>query len=50
MELLGDVGQVEVHLVRLGMVLIPAQDRRAVCAECTTGMEILLATPDGSPR
>ena len=32
------------------IVLILAQDRCTVCAECTTGMEIILGTPDGTPR
>ena len=27
-----------------------AQDRCTVCAECTLGMEIILAAPDGTPR
>jgi hypothetical protein len=26
------------------------QDRCTVCAECTTGMEMALGTPDGTPR
>ena len=50
MLLLGDMGQVEAHLVYLEIVLISAQDRCTVCAECTTGMEIILGTPDGTPR
>jgi hypothetical protein len=50
MELLGDVGQVDVHLVRLGMMLNLAQDRSTVCAECTTGMEFFLAAPNGPLR
>ena len=29
--------------VRLEIVLMSAQDRCTVCAECTTGMEIILA-------
>jgi hypothetical protein len=31
--------------VRLEIVLISAQDRGTVCAECTTGLEIILGTP-----
>jgi hypothetical protein len=33
--------------VCLVMVLISAQDSCTVCAECTTGMEIFLAAPEG---
>ena len=36
-------------LLRLEMVLISAQDRCIVCAECNMGMEIILAVPDGTP-
>jgi hypothetical protein len=36
--------------VRLEIVLASTQDRCTVCAECTTGMEIILGTPDGTPR
>jgi hypothetical protein len=50
MELLGDVGQVDVHLVRLGMMSNLAQDRSTVCTECITGMEIFLAAPNGPLR
>jgi hypothetical protein len=31
-------------------VLALTQDRCTVCAECTIGMEIILGTPDGTPR
>jgi hypothetical protein len=34
----------------LEIVLISAQDSCLVCAESTTGMEIILGTPDGTPR
>jgi hypothetical protein len=37
-------------LVCLEIVLASAQDRCMVCAECTTGMEVILGTPDGTPR
>jgi hypothetical protein len=37
-------------LVCLEIVLISTQDRCIVCAECTTGMEIILGTLDGTPR
>ena len=39
MELLGDVGHVESHSVRLEIVLILTQDRCIVCAERTIGLE-----------
>ena len=35
-------------LVRLEIVLISVQDRCNVCTERTTGMEIILAVPDGT--
>ena len=50
MELLGDVGHVESHLVCLDMVLVLVQDRSTVCAECTIGSDIVLDAPDGTPR
>jgi hypothetical protein len=50
MVLLGDVGQVEALSVHLEIVLISALDGCTVCAECTIGMEIILGTPDGTPR
>jgi hypothetical protein len=37
-------------LVRLGIVLVLAQDRCMVCAEHTIGLEIILDAPDGTPR
>jgi hypothetical protein len=55
MVLLRDVGQMENHFgtfgdsVCLHIVLILAQERHTVCAEGTTGMEIALVTPDGTP-
>ena len=36
--------------VRLEIVLISTHDMCTVCAERTTGLEIILATPDGTPR
>jgi hypothetical protein len=36
--------------VCLELVLILMQDRCTVFIECTTGMEIILGTPDGTPR
>jgi hypothetical protein len=37
-------------LVCLEIVLISAQDRFTVCAECTIGSKIALGTPEGTPR
>jgi hypothetical protein len=37
-------------LVRLEIVLVSEQDRCTVCAKCTIGSEIVLDTPDGTPR
>jgi hypothetical protein len=37
-------------LVCLEIVLASAQDRCMVCAECTTVMEVISGTPDGTPR
>jgi hypothetical protein len=50
MELLGDVGHRKLASVLLEMVLISAQGRCTFCAECTMGMEIFMATPEGPPR
>jgi hypothetical protein len=50
MVLLSDVGLVEACLVHLEVVLILAQHKCTLCAKCTTGMEIILGTPDGTPR
>ena len=35
--------------VHLEVVLVSAQDMCTVCAECTSGMEIILGTPDLTP-
>ena len=35
--------------VHLEVVLVEAQDRCTVCAVCTSGMEIILGIPDGTP-
>jgi hypothetical protein len=37
-------------LVRLETVLVSVQDRCTVCIKCTIASEIILDTPDGSPR
>jgi hypothetical protein len=50
MVLLGDVGQVEARFGPFRDSVNLAQDRCTVCAECTMGMEIILGTPDGTPR
>jgi hypothetical protein len=50
MELLGDVGQVEAHLVCWETVLILVQDKCTICAKCTIGIEIFLGIPDETPR
>ena len=50
MELLGDVGHVNLILVRLKTVLVSVQDRCTVCAKHTIGSEIVLDAPDGTPR
>jgi hypothetical protein len=36
--------------VCLEIVLITMLDRCTVCAKCTMGVEIVLGTPDGTPR
>jgi hypothetical protein len=36
--------------VYLEIVLVRAQDSCMVCAEGTIGLEIILHTPDGTPR
>ena len=50
MELLGDVGHVESHLVHFEMVVVLVQDRCMVCAKHTIGSDIVLDAPDGTPR
>ena len=50
MELLGDVGHVESHSVRLEMVLVLVQDWCTVCAERTIGSDIVWDAPDVPPR
>ena len=50
MELIGDLGLVEPHSVRLEMVLVLVQDWCTVCAERTIGSDIVLDAPDGTPR
>ena len=50
MELLGDVGHVNLILVRLETVLVSVQDSCTVCAKRTIGSEIVLDASDGTPR
>ena len=50
MELVGDVGHVEAHSVRLEMVLLWTENLYIVCAKRTIGSKIVLDTPDGTPR
>jgi hypothetical protein len=50
MELLGDVGLWNLVLVYLETVLVSVQDRCMVCAKHTISSEIILDTPDGTPR
>ena len=50
MELLGDVGHVESHSVRLEMVLVLEQDWGGVCAERTIGSDIVWNAAHGPPR
>jgi hypothetical protein len=47
---LGDEAQLKLDSVYLVTVLILTQDGCTVCTECTTGLEIILDTPDGTPR
>ena len=46
MELLGDVGHVESHSVRLDTVLLLMSDWRTVCAKRTIGSHIILDAPN----
>ena len=48
MELLGDVGHVESHSVRLEMVLVLVQDRCTVYAKRTIRSDIVFDAPDGT--
>jgi hypothetical protein len=50
MERLGDVGHVESLLGHLKIVLVPLQDGCMICAQSTTGSEIILDAPDGTGR
>jgi hypothetical protein len=50
MELLSDWGHMESHSVRLEIVLVSMQVRCTVCAERTTGLEIILDAHKITPR
>ena len=50
MELLGDVGHVNLVSICLEIVLVSVQDRCTVCAKCNIGLEIFLDAPYGTPR
>ena len=45
-----DEAQVEARFLHFEIVLILMQDRCTVCVECTIDLEIILDTPDGTPR
>ena len=49
-ELLGDGVMWNLISVHLEMVFVLVQDRCNVCAKSTLGLEIVLDTPDGTPR
>jgi hypothetical protein len=49
MVLLGDEAQVKLDSVYLEIVLILTQNACTVCVERTTGAEIILDAPDGTP-
>jgi hypothetical protein len=50
MELLGDVGHVELRFGPLEIVLVSVQDRCTVCTKHTIGLEIVLDASDDTPR
>jgi len=50
MEVLGDGVMWNLVSVRLDTVLVSVKDRCMVCAKHTIGSEIILETPDGTPR
>jgi hypothetical protein len=50
MELLGDVGLMESRLGLFGDSFSVGASRCTVCAKHTTGSEIILDAPDGTPR
>jgi hypothetical protein len=50
MELLGEWVMWNLISVRLETVLVLVQYWCTVCTECTIGLEIVMDTPDGTPR
>ena len=48
MELLGDVGHVELCFDPIEIVFVLVRDRCTVCAECTIGSKIGLDAADGT--
>ena len=50
MVLLGDVGPVESQFGAFGHGVSVGEDRCTVCAKRTIGSNIVLDTPDGTPR
>jgi hypothetical protein len=50
MELVSDVGRVESRVSPFGDSVSVMQDRCTVCTEHTIRIEIVLDTPDGTPR
>jgi hypothetical protein len=50
MVLLGDLGHVGSRFGPFGAVLVSVPDRCTVCAKRTICSEIILDTPDGTPR
>ena len=48
MELLGDMGHVELLSVHLETVLVLVEDRCTVCAKRPIGSEIILDAPNGA--
>jgi hypothetical protein len=50
MVLLGDEALVDAHFDPFGDSANLAANRCTVCAECTTGSEIILDAPGGTPR
>jgi hypothetical protein len=50
MVLLGDEAQVEARFITFSDSAILTLDRCTICAECTIGSEIILDTPDETPR
>jgi hypothetical protein len=50
MVLLDDEAQVEACFGSIGYSVTLTQDMCPVCAERTIGLEIILVTPDGTPR